>query len=228
VDGVFRVHEPEYESDGASIAANGLAYGRESSGFHDWLRRGIPEPKDPTTLFAELRSVEVPPVLWATGGWVGIPTALLVADSLRTLLEDQEVTGVAWAPVEIVKVATKGRRQRRRNVGEPEDQILRARNALLEAGPLPVLWGVRVVGMCAVSPDAAAWDDALPTIQSYHFVEQPATDLFRASRNGKQYGGQVFCSQRFRELCQRETLSNIAFTSFHDWRSRHFGRERAT
>ncbi len=215
---LFRAHGPNYASDAARLAANGIAYGKESSGFHDWLKKGIPEPVDPTTVFVELRSTKVLPVLWATGGWVGIPTAFIATEEVRAVFENQKVTGVEWAPVQIVKVASKGARKRILQKGEPEDLILKRRNLLPEVELLPLLWGARVNGLCEVSPDAGSWNADTPTIQPYSFSKRPDTDLFRASRAGEQYGGHLFCTKRFREVCEHHKFVNIVFTPFSEWR----------
>jgi hypothetical protein len=152
---VFHFHAPEY-SDYEHIATNGLACTRESSGFHDWLKKGIPEPQDPYAVFAELRSVDVAPVLWATGGHAWISVGFLVTEETLGLFRRNHLAGFDVAPVQIVKVATKGRRKKVVETGEPEDQIMGRKNVIGELCHLPVLWGIRVTSLVEVTPDCGS------------------------------------------------------------------------
>ena len=201
IDEIFAVHAPDYVSDGQQIAVNGMAYGREFAGFHDWLEKGVAEPVDPTTVFVELRSVKVPSVLWAIAGWTSTPPRFLVTERTRSILEANSIKGIDWTPVQIVKIATRGKRQHRSGRGEPEDQLLKAKNLIAEVGPLPVFWGLRVNAMTEVMLGSSDRSATLRLLQPYEFCDEPQADIWIAALNGKRYGGQVFCGRRLRHLC---------------------------
>jgi hypothetical protein len=221
---VYRFHSPE-QSDYESIAKNGLAYTRESSGFHDWLKKGVPDPQDPYAVFAELRSVDVVPVLWATASWNCV--AFLVTEETLRLFRRNHLTGFDVAPVRIVKVATKGKRRKVVNSGEPEDQILARRNVIDEVGDLPVLWGIRVTGIAEVTPDAGQWDNRSRLVQAYSFSRDPDSDLFYSSQNGQRYSNHLFCGRRLKDVLTDKGVRNIAFTPFEEWKEREFYSEEA-
>lgn len=221
---IYRIHEPD-QSDYASVANNGLAYTRESSGFHDWLKKGVPDPQNPHAVFAELRSVDVTPVLWATASWTSV--AFLVTEETLSLFRKQALTGFATAPVRIVKVATKRRCRKIKETGEPEDQILARRNVINEIPHLPVLWGIRVTGLAEVTPDAGQWDNRSRLVQAYSFSRDPDSDLFYSSQNGQRYSNHLFCGRRLKDVLTDKGVRNIAFTPFEEWKEREFYSEEA-
>lgn len=221
---VYHFHVPDY-SDYENVATNGLAYTKESSGFHDWLKRGIPEPQDAHAVFAELRSVDVASVLWATAGWTSI--AFLVTDETACLFRDRHLTGFEFAPVRIVKIATKGKRKKVVESGEPEDQILARRNVIDQIDHLPVLWGVHVTALAEITLDSGSRDEKRHLIEAYSFSRDPRCDLFYPSLDGHRYGGHLFCSEHLKEVLTAEGVRNIAFTPFSEWKERNLNSEVA-
>jgi hypothetical protein len=124
-------------------------------------------------------------------------------------------TGFEICPVEIVKVATLGRRAPRGN-GEPEDQILKAKNVIERVrGDLPALLGVIATGRLEVELRSDVPGRKV-RIQPYTFRLPPSCDLFHASRAGKLYGGHLFCTRRFADLVDPVT-DNVELTPFEEW-----------
>jgi hypothetical protein len=153
--------------------------------------------------------------------------AFLVTEETLSLFRRRALTGFETAPVRIVKVATKGKRKKVIETGEPEDQILARRNVIGEVGDLPVLWGIHVTGLVEVTPDAGGWDDESRLVQAYSFSRDPDSDFFYSSRNGQQYSNHLFCGQRLKDVLTAEGVRNIAFTPFHEWKEREFYSEEA-
>ena len=224
VSEIYHFHAPAY-SDYEHIATNGLAYTKESGGFDDWLKKGIPEPKDPYTVFAELRCPDVAPVLWATASWTSV--AFLVTDETLRLFRRNHLTGFEVTPVQIVKVATKGKRKKVVETGEPEDQILARKNVIKEIDHLPVLWGIRVTALMEVTPDSGSWGSKSRLIQTYSFSRSPDCDLFYPSLDGQRYGGHLFCSAHLKDALTADQVRNVAFTPFQQWKEREFNSEGA-
>jgi hypothetical protein len=124
---IFRLSAPSLSTDHERIARNGIGYTRDMSGFSDVLARGYPPPSDPRTVLLELRSVHVPSVSWGASAAWGRGVAFVARADFVDRMTAVGFTGFEICPVEIVKVATLGRRAPRGN-GEPEDQILKAKN----------------------------------------------------------------------------------------------------
>jgi hypothetical protein len=214
--GIYNVHWPHAGSDYTFIRMNGRAYTRDIPGYQKWIREGHPEPRDPNSVLAEIYSPRVPPVMWALPGLAWTLVDFLVRKDFLVLLEDAGITGFTPCPVEIVKVATKGKRAPKMEPsGEPEDQIDRRRNVVREV-ELPELAGLRVTGTCEVVPvELPAFVDG--RIRKYVFAAAPDTDLFHPMYDGKRYGGHVFCGGRFRSLVEDKRPENIELTPFDVW-----------
>lgn len=109
-------------SDYDNIRINGMWYREWQSGYYDILKRGYPRPKHKTTILAELYSPVTPDFLH--GGDGDVP--FLVSPRARALIRKHRLTGVQFSAVEIVKIATTGKRKARSRAGEPEDLIMKA------------------------------------------------------------------------------------------------------
>ncbi len=221
---IFHLHAPPC-SDYEYTATNGLAYTKGCAGFAAWLKKGIPEPQDPHTIFAELRRPDVAPVLWATASWSGV--AFLVADETLQLFQRNHLTGFDVAPVQIVKIATKGKRKKAVESGEPEQQIMGRKNVIHEVDHLPVLWGIRVTGLVEITPDTGTWDSKSRLVQAFCFSGSADCDFFHPSRDGQQYSSYLFCSQHLKDVLTAEGVRNIAFTPFTQWKEDEFYSEEA-
>jgi hypothetical protein len=212
---IFVMHAPRCGTDHEWIATNGLGYTREMSGYTDILARGYPRPVDPRTVLPELRSVHCPPVLWGAKGHWGLGVEFVARAAFLERLDQAGVTGFETCPVEIVKVATLGRRKPR-GTGEPEDQILKAKNVIERVrAELPALTGVIVTGRLEINPRTSAQTRSR-RIEPYDFALEPTTDLFHASRDGSVYGGHLFCTARVVQLFD-PAADNVAFTPFVEW-----------
>ena len=87
------------------------------------------------------------------GGFVWISGAFVATADFVGRLRQVGVSGFETCPVEVVRVATKGRRAQPPTTGEPEDQILKRGNVLSGVPQqLPTLFGIRVTGSCEVQP----------------------------------------------------------------------------
>jgi hypothetical protein len=209
------MHEPAYRSDYESVARNGIGYTREVSGYRELLRKGYPEPAHPETVLLELRLPDCPPVLWATGGFAWIPVKFVAREDFIGRLLSAGVTGFETCPVEVVKVASRGRR-RATSTGGPEDQVLRSRNILdVVRGALSTLFGVRITGTVPVQPEEELTADD-PRVRRYDFVGRPRADLCYPTYRDERYGGHVFCTRRVVDLVDDKS-DNVAFTPFDEW-----------
>jgi hypothetical protein len=216
---IYNFSYPEGLSDYKFTRLNGHAYTREVSGYHNLIRKGYPEPKYKDTVLAELYSPNVPPILWSTGSACWISVDFLVTSKFLAILQEAQITGFTTCPVEIVKVATKGKRKHKDKLsaGEPEDQINNRSNVIANV-PLPELWGVKVTGTCEVAPIQMPPLDKDGRIRRYKFTEIAVSDLFHPMCDGKRYGGHRFCTERFKTLIEEKQIENTAFTPFDKWK----------
>jgi hypothetical protein len=211
---LYLMHMPRYDSDYKARDVNGLGYTREVSGYHDVIRRGYPEPSDPRTVLLELRSLKCSPVLWATGAFAWISVSFVARQDFIDRLCEQGVTGFETCPVEVVKVASRGRRKRSSS-GEPEDRILKQPN-VQEAvrNDLPALCGVIVTGCLEVRLVSDRTEEK--RVQPYVPVSEPDVDLCRPFLDGERYGGHLFCSRKLLGTVDPER-DNVAFMPFEEW-----------
>jgi hypothetical protein len=204
-------------SDDANIRINGMWYQEWQGGYHDILKRGYPRPKHKTTILAELHSPATPDFLH--GGAADVP--FLVSPRARSIMRKLRLTGVRFSSVEIVKVATKGKRRTRSRVGEPEDLILKAADQS-NSVRLPTLYAARVVGRLEVIPEYPS--GRCPRIGYVSPYDLPAIgempDLWRPTIQGRTFSAWVYCSQRFRDVAEGHDLTNIGFEPFTEHMAR--------
>lgn len=204
----YRIHEPKYSSEYEYVIKNGFAYTNEATGYFDLIKKGYPKPSDPRIILAELYSTKVPPVLWATLTAVWI-CAFLVTDKLLNEFRKRGFSGFQTTPVEIAKVATKGkiRSNKKEYSGEPDDLILHRKNLLKEVNDLPTLWGIAITGEMALKPKGERSQDRM---QPYLFASESSRDLFYSIYNNRRYGRPILCSERFRSFLVDNQVENIA------------------
>ena len=209
----FLFHESDTPSDYDDIRLNGMWYQEWQGGYEDLLRRGHPRPEHKTTILAELFSPETTDFLH--GGDGNVP--ILVSERAKKLMRGDGLTGFRFSRVEVVKIATKGKRKRTPRHGEPADQITKAKD---QAGTIlpPRLHAVRVIGRLEVNPDFPS--GRCPGSDCVTPFDLPKTklmpDLWRPTINGRPLGGWAYCSQRFRDVIIEHGLSNIAFEPFEN------------
>jgi len=208
------MHRPRYDSDYEACDVNGLGYTREVSGYHNLIKRGHPEPPDPRTVLLELGSSQCSPVLWATGAVAWVSVSFVARQDIIDRLWEQGVTGFETCPVEVIKVASRGRRKRN-HTGDPEGRIQKQPN-VLEAvrGDLPVLCGVIVTGRLEVRLVSDRTEEK--RVQPYVPASEPDGDLCRPFLDGERYGGHLFCSRKLLGTVDPER-DNVAFLPFEEW-----------
>jgi hypothetical protein len=206
----YRIHEPKYD-DYEAVIKNGFAYTGDASGYTDLIKKGYPKPSNPRTILAELYSVNLPPILWATLNPVWI-CAFLVTDNLLNDLREQGFNGFEAIPVEIAKVATKGkvRSDRKEYSGEPEDLILKRKNLLKELKELPTLWGIAITGEMALKRKD---ENSQGRMQPFVVASESSPDLFYTTYNNKSYGKPILCSERLRAFLIDNQVDNITVDS---------------
>jgi hypothetical protein len=211
----------EPEDDYTFIRRNGMWYQYWQAGYSDILKKGYSKPKDKHTILAELYSPKIDDFLH--GGICDVP--FLISEKTRKVFEQCNFTGYRLAKVEIVKIATKGKRKRRIKSGEPEDIVMKASNKSKEV-ILPKLYAVWVTGRVEVIPDypsgKAPDRGASPFEIPDKLLEIP--DLFRPTYNNKTLGGWTFCSEYFRTSILKAKCSNITFQPFVEF-IQNFRRE---
>lgn len=206
---VFHPRAPLVD-DYDGIRVNGMWYQSWQGGYDDILKRGVPRPHDERTILAELHSPHVPDFLHG-GGSSEVP--FLVSDRARQVLESRHITGLEFAPVQVVKIATKGARSRPSRSGEPEDVILKAKGVTLDLAP--TLFAAYVVGKATARLDVASGRLPSGAISPFDLdPPSPPCDIWRPEHAGRPYSAWVFCSPAFKAACEDEGLSNIAFTTF--------------
>jgi hypothetical protein len=196
--------------DYGSIRVNGMWYQSWQSGYHDILKRGFPRPIDERTVLAELHSPNVPDFLHG-GGSGEVP--FLVSDKARCALEQSQVVGLEFVPVQVTRIASKGKRQRALQSGEPEDAILRSRGVPLELAPK--LFAAYVIGRVAALPEYESGRHPTGVVSPFELAtpEQPC-DVWRPQYEDKPFSAWVFCTPRFKAVCEEAGLSNITFVPF--------------
>jgi hypothetical protein len=202
--------EAPHADDYGWLRVTGMWYQSWQSGYHDILKRGFPRPIDERTVLAELHSPNVPDFLHGGGGG---EVPFLVSDRARSTLEQNQVVGLEFVPVQVAKIATKGKRQRAPQAGEPEDAILKSRGVSLELAPK--LFAAYVIGRVTALPEYESGRHPTDVVSPFELAtpEQPC-DVWRPQHDGKPFSAWVFCSPRFKAVCEEAGLSNIAFVPF--------------
>jgi hypothetical protein len=205
--------EPPRADDYQSLRDNGMWYQSWQSGYHDILKRGFPRPIDERTVLAELHSPNVPDFMHG-GGSGEVP--FLVSEKARSALEESEIAGLEFAPVKVAKIATKGKRQRSPLAGEPEDAILRSRGVSLDL--TPTLFAAYVVGRVTALPEYESGRHPTDVVSPFELAppEEPC-DIWRPDYRGESFSAWVFCSPKFKAVCEEASLSNIAFVPFESF-----------
>jgi hypothetical protein len=165
-------------------------------------------------VLAELHSPNVPDFMHG-GGSGEVP--FLVSERAKRALEDRKIAGLEFAPVEVAKIATKGKRQRSSLLaGEPEDAILRSRGVSLDLAP--TLFAAYVVGRLTVVPEYESGRHPTGVVSPFELVaaEEP-WDIWRPTYRGEPFSAWVFCSPKFKAVCEEANLSNIAFVPFESF-----------
>jgi len=182
------------------------------SGYDDILRRGFPRPESERTVLAELRSPHVSDFLHHGSGFV----PFLVSAHTREVLEREHLTGFDYASVAIAKIATKGRRVRSSDKGEPEDSILKSRG--VDLSNAPTLFAVYVNGFADVIPDYESGRTPAGSVSPFRLKgDVSSPDLWLPRYLGKPFSAWIFCSEKFRRVCEAGELSNIRFQSFEEF-----------
>jgi hypothetical protein len=210
-------------SDYENIRINGMWYQEWQGGYHDILDRGYPRPKFKTTILAELHSPAIADFLHGGGGDV----PFLVSPRAKLLIQKSGLSGIRFSAVEVVKIATKGKRKGRSKIGEPEDLIMKAADQSRGVS-VPKLYAARVVSRFEIVPDYPS--GKCPQIGYVTPYNLPRTgnmpDVWRPTINGRTFAAWTYCSKRFREVVERQALSNIGFEPFEEHMARF--REKVT
>ena len=206
-------------SDYEHIRLDGLWVQEWQGGYHDILERGYPQPKQKTTILAELYSPVIPDFLH--GGAADVP--FLISPRTKTILRQSVLTGFRFSKVEVVKIATKGTRRHRPRGGEPEDQIMKRTNVMADV-TCPTLHAVRVIGRLEIIPKYRSGRCPRSGYVTPYALPRSGRmpDLWRPTINGRTFSGWVYCSPRFRDVVKKHGLSNIAFEPF----DKHMARFR--
>jgi len=203
----YRLHQPTY-NDYEAVINNGFAYTSEQSGYFDLIKKGHLKPSDTRIILAEMYSTNVPPVLWSTLAPVWI-CAFLVTDQLLHEFQKMGFSGFDPVPVELAKVATKGKikSSKKEYSREPEDLIYKRKNLLKEIKELPTLWGIAINGEMALKPKE---QNLLNRMQPFSFASASSPDLFYTVYNNKRYGRPILCSENFKSFLIDKKVENIA------------------
>lgn len=192
-------------------------YQEWQSGYADILKRGYPRPQFKTTILAELQSPTVPDFLH--GSTEDVP--FLVATRTKKILQQHRLTGIRFSRVEIVKVATRGMKNRGTKRGEPEDQISKAGNRVSHV-ELPKLHAAYVIGRLDIIPDSPTGRVPGTRYVTPYDLPRRGTmpDLWRPTIKGRTFAAWVYCSHRFKEVVERNGLTNIRFEPFTEQMAR--------
>jgi len=213
----FYVTDPGVD-DWEYIRRNGWWYSPGTAGYDDVLKRGHPRPEDERTIFAELYSPVTEDFLHRLGGLDDVP--FLASERAASCLEEVNLSGFLLGPVEVVKIATTGRRRSRAVTGrgEPEDLILKARDKISVVS-VPRLFAVHVIGTVSVAYDHVTGKDPETGYGSpFELPEQAEIpDLWQSSSTKQPYVGWVFCSPRFEAIVEEARLTNIRFVPFREF-----------
>jgi hypothetical protein len=214
----FRVTFPAY-SDYELIVRNGLWSGPGTLGYEQDLRKlvagGRVKPADPKTILAELYSPYVDDFLHGLDREV----PFLCSERAMKGLSGRGLAGLRFGPVEVVKIATKGRGPSRKltGKGEPEDLIEKPSNKIGDV-PVPRLYAVHVTGTLDVQPDKD-WTGNARYTPAFSLPQgrEGTPDLWRPRVAQELVGGWTFCSQRFRQTVEEPGLTNIRFIPFAEF-----------
>jgi hypothetical protein len=118
-------------------------------------------------------------------------------------------SGFEAVPVEIAKVATKGKARsgKKEYSGESEDLIYNRKNYLKEVIDLPVLWGVAITGEM---PLKSRNENSKDRMQPFVFASDFSNDLFYTIYRNRRYGSPILCSDRFKAFIVENQIDNIA------------------
>lgn len=210
----FYLPEPESGSDYQSIRRNGMCYQHWQGGYLDILKKGHPQPEDQETILADLYSPQTDDFLH--GGSEAVP--YLISERVLEVFQKSKFTGYRLAGVDVTKISTKGKRNRKASSGEPEDAILSRRDVKGEVR-VPTLYAVYITGRIHAIPDfPSGWS---PSGYVSPFDLRPASrgvpDLFQPELDGEPFSAWVFCSEHFRNVVTESGLTNISFQSFKEF-----------
>jgi hypothetical protein len=204
----------EPESDYERLRTNGMWYQHWQSGYSDIIKKGHSRPKDQDTILAELYSPKTSDFLH--GGTGAVP--FLISERALKVFQESGFTGFRLANVEVAKVATKGKRNRKANMGEPEDAILSRRDVKAEV-PIPKLHAVYVTGSVQAVPDFPSGRCPSGYVSPFklEFGCTDVPDLFQPEFNREPFSAWAFCSERFRNITLSAGLTNIFFQPFDEF-----------
>jgi len=181
-------------------------YQEWQGGYDDILKKGYPRPKHKTTILAELHSPHVPDFLHGGAGEV----PFLVSSRAKKVIRDNQLTGIRFSRVEVAKIATKGKRRRKPKSGEPEDQILKAKDQAANL-VIPNLHAVYTIGRLEIIPQHKT--GRCPQTRYVSPYELPdidtMPDLWCPTINGRTFSAWIYCSERFVAVVKSANLSNM-------------------
>jgi hypothetical protein len=209
----MKIYLPRQQSadDYSSIKRNGMWYVHWQSGYLDILKKGYPKPKNDETILAELHSPNVDDFLHGSTSQV----PFIITDNARKVLEHNNISGIRFAEVEIVKIATKGKKRTKSKSGEPEDTIVKSKNKLSEV-TTPKLHAVYISGRVNVVLDYPSGRSPVKWVSPFEFdfSGKNIPDLFRPFHDGMPFSAWAFCSERFANSVLAAELTNIKFETF--------------
>jgi hypothetical protein len=203
--------KPNPADDYNSIKRNGMWYLHWQAGYSDILKKGYPKPKDDETILAELHSPNVDDFLHGSSAQV----PFIISEKAKSVFENNNLTGFRYANVQIVKIATKGKKNRKSKSGEPEDAILKSKNKLGEV-TAPNLFAVYVTGQVNSALDYPSGRSPVNWVSPFNLEikEKSTPDLFRPYHGNEPFSAWVFCSEFFVNAVSEAELTNITFEPF--------------
>ncbi len=222
----YGVSHPEY-SDYELIKRNGLWSSPGTFGHEQDLKKliaaGGSKPADPETILAELYAPHTDDFLHGLDREV----PFLCSEKATRILTARGLTGFRFGPVEVVKIATKGRGKSREpsGGGEPEDLIEKPSNKIGSV-PVPRLYAVRVTGSLDVVPDKD-WSGHVRYTPPFSLPEESegSPDLWRPRIHREVMGGWTFCSHQFRQVVEA-AVTNIRFVPFAESMQAYRAKQR--
>jgi len=135
-----------------------------------------------------------------------------------SFFRDAGFTGYRLASVEVVKVATKGKRQKKARSGEPEDAIGKNYD-VKDSVNVPILHAVYITGRVPAILDFPTGKAPCGYVSPFDLAldTTDCPDLFNAEHQEKRFSAWTFCSERFRRIVSESDLTNIDFRLFDDF-----------
>lgn len=208
----MNIYYPHYNatSDYNSIRTNGMWYQNWQSGYNDIIKKGYPRPSNDETIIAELYSASTEDFLH---GFLG-DVPFLISESAKTIFNDNHLSGFKYVDVEIAKISTKRKFLRKEEKGEPEDLIYKNRNVINEVEK-PKLYGIKVTSLLEVNIQKASnVPDGYIIPFKFYKTYDSIPDLFFPACNGEIAAKWCFCSENFRNVIEKNKLTNIIFIPF--------------